>query len=109
MNKKGAETMNLYHRGSSAVYFGPFTSERSARRTGSSPFPPAIIELARTEILRLDETSVTKCLKMVAGSIWLTKTPVDGDHILSVHDSIALTGGYPIIIQAIRDSRILLA
>lgn len=75
-------------------------------RLFTAPSHPARVSraLRRGEVLRLDHGPATRRTLLVThGTVWLTTTPADGDTILRAGDRVELTGGWPVVAQAIGD------
>jgi hypothetical protein len=70
----------------------------------SSPTVPVSCTLRHGDVLRLDRGPATRRTLLVThGTVWLTTTPADGDTILRAGDRVELTGGWPVVAQAIGD------
>lgn len=62
--------------------------------------------LAPGQLWRVDATSRVAGLRVIAGTVWLTTTPADGDVILHAGDRLTIVGGWPIVVEALAPSTI---
>lgn len=68
--------------------------------------PPDTSHLRCGRVLRLKKTSNISRIHVRQGAVWLTRTPADGDVILRAGDKLDLDHGWPIVVQALQDSRV---
>lgn len=67
---------------------------------------PEASHLHSGRVLRLKRTSAVSRIHVRQGAVWLTRTPADGDVILQAGDKLELDHGWPIVMQALQDSRV---
>lgn len=67
---------------------------------------PDTRHLQNRQVFRLNRASKVSHLHVHEGVVWLTRTPADGDVILRAGDRLDLGHGWPIVVQALQDSRV---
>jgi hypothetical protein len=88
---------------------GDFTCpvQRLASRPAGAPRHPAtIVVMPRGTVLRLDKAAHVKYIEVLTGVVWLTETPARADSILSAGDIFQISGGFPIILQALEEAKV---
>lgn len=67
---------------------------------------PDTRQLQNRQVLRLRKAENVSHIHVRQGAVWLTRTPADGDVILQAGDRLDLEHGFPIVVQALQDSRV---
>lgn len=70
-----------------------------------APLPDKLC-LATRQVIRLRKTAGVRGIHVRQGAVWLTRTPGDGDIILQAGDQLELEHGWPVVVQALQESRV---
>lgn len=68
-----------------------------------------IVCLGVNELIRLNRHSRVARLEVIRGALWVTETPAKGDLLLEPGDQFVPNGGWPIVVQATKQTEILLS
>lgn len=67
-----------------------------------------IVHLGANELIRLTKHSRVARIEVIRGALWVTETPAKGDLLLGPGEQLVPGGGWPIVIQATKETEILL-
>jgi len=67
---------------------------------------PDTRQLQNRQVFHLRRAENVSHIHVRQGVVWLTRTPADGDVILQAGDRLELEHGWPIVVQALQDSRV---
>lgn len=67
---------------------------------------PDTSQLRSGRVVHLRKSSAVRRIHVRQGAVWLTRTPADGDVILQAGDKLDLDHGWPVVVQALQDSRV---
>jgi hypothetical protein len=79
------------------------SSAISARRAN-----PVALQLVRGQVHRLERIDGVREIQVLAGVLWLTTTPAEGDVLLRAGDRFSASTGWPVVFEAVQDASIML-
>lgn len=78
----------------------------TAYREGSSPRQ---VILPKGQVLTITREDALTSIQVDSGLIWLTETPATRDYVVAQGEKFDATSGFPIVIQALEESLVVLA
>lgn len=90
---------------SRALTFRPATSRTLVDRNAVAATGPLTLSAGRVHRL-YSPAHQPVVITATRGTIWLTHTPAEGDIILRTGEQLAISDGWPVVIQAITDAEV---
>lgn len=66
------------------------------------------VQLAKDQVIRLDRDSRIAGVEVERGRVWMTLTPADGDLVMDQGHAVRLSGGWPVVLQALTEVTLLI-